>query len=101
MTYPIMTPDVGVTRQVLATSPELMVVAFRFERGAEGKLHDHHHVQSTYVESGRFTFHMAGTDYDLEKGDSLIIPSHVTHGCICIEKGTLIDTFTPCRTDFL
>jgi quercetin dioxygenase-like cupin family protein len=101
MTYPVITPDAGVTRQVLATSPELMVVAFRFERGAEGKLHDHQHVPSTYVESGRFKFHMAGVDYDLAKGDSLIIPSHVTHGCVCIEEGTLIDTFTPSRADFL
>lgn len=101
MSYPIVSPDQGVTRQVLATSPALMVVAFRFENGAEGKLHDHPHVQSTYVETGRFKFHMTGKDYDLGPGDSLIIPSNETHGCVCIEQGTLIDTFTPCREDFL
>ena len=34
-----------------------MVVAFRFsEAGAEGALHNHPHVQSTFVESGRFRF---------------------------------------------
>lgn len=101
MSYPVVSPDQGVTRQVLATNPELMVVAFRFEEGAEGKLHNHSHVQSTYVETGRFRFHMAGIDHDLGPGDSLVIPSNVTHGCVCIEQGTLIDTFTPCRDDFL
>ena len=101
MTYPVIVPDEGVTRQVLAENPELMVVVFRFEEGAEGKLHNHVHVQSTYIESGRFRFHMDGKDYDLSAGDSLVIPSNVTHGCVCLEPGALIDTFTPRRDDFL
>ena len=63
MPYPIVPADVGVTRQVLAENPDLMVVAFRFHDGAEGKLHDHVHIQSTYVESGHFRFHMDGEDY--------------------------------------
>jgi len=38
--FPVVDADPGVTRQVLADHPELMVVAFRFaEKGAEGKLH--------------------------------------------------------------
>ncbi|SFS42775.1 Cupin domain-containing protein [Sulfitobacter marinus] len=101
MTYPIVAADLGVTRQILAENPDLMVVAFRFEGGAEGKLHHHVHVQSTYVESGRFRFHMDGVDHDIGPGDSLIIPSNITHGCVCLEAGTLIDTFTPRRDDFL
>ena len=101
MTFPVVPADPGVTRQVLAETPEMMTVAFRFEVGAVGKLHDHVHVQATYVEAGRFTFHMGGKDHDLGPGDSLIIPSHVRHGCTCLEAGTLIDTFTPRRDDFL
>ena len=101
MSFPVVPSDPGVTRQVLAETPEMMTVAFRFEAGAVGKLHDHRHVQATYVESGRFTFRMNGKDYDLGPGDSLIIPAHVRHGCTCREAGTLIDTFTPRRDDFL
>lgn len=101
MSFPVIATDTGVTRQVLATDPSLMVVAFRFQTGAEGTLHSHPHVQSTYVETGRFTFHMGGTAYDLCPGDSLIIPSNSPHGCVCVEQGTLIDTFTPRRDDFL
>lgn len=101
MPYPIVPTDPGVTRQVLAENADLMVVAFRFENDAEGKLHNHRHVQATYVESGRFTFTVGDVTHDLGRGDSLVIASEVRHGCICKSAGTLIDTFTPRRDDFL
>jgi quercetin dioxygenase-like cupin family protein len=100
--FPEVTADPGVRRQVLSDSPDLMVVAFRFQqKGAEGKLHDHPHIQSTYVESGRFRFTIDGETFDVSPGDSFVIPSNALHGCICLEPGTLIDTFTPRRDDFL
>ncbi|MEH0076526.1 cupin domain-containing protein [Pannonibacter sp. Pt2] len=101
-TYPAVPADPGVTRQVLSESPELMVVAFRFgHEGAEGKLHNHPHIQSTYVESGRFLFQVDGKEIEVGPGDSFVIPSMAIHGCRCLEPGTLIDTFTPRRDDFL
>jgi quercetin dioxygenase-like cupin family protein len=100
--YPEVTADPGVVRQVLSETPELMVVAFRFEtKGAEGKPHSHPHIQSTYVESGRFAFTVAGETVEVARGDSFVIPSNAVHGCVCLEPGTLIDTFTPRRDDFL
>ena len=101
MTFPVVPTDPGVTRQVLADAPELMVVAFRFEAEAEGALHDHPHVQATYVEAGRFRFRVGAQTHELGPGDSLVIPSGVRHGCVCTQAGTLIDTFTPRRDDFL
>ena len=101
MTYPVVPTDPGVTRQVLAESESLMVVAFRFAEGAEGRLHHHPHVQATYVESGRFRFHLDGTEREVGPGESLIVPGEAVHGCLCLETGTLIDTFTPRRDDFL
>jgi len=101
MTYPIVNTDPGVTRQVLADSPELMVVAFSFAEGAEGKLHSHLHVQSTYVAEGRFRFTIAGTEVEIGVGDSLVVPSNAVHGCRCLQAGRLIDSFTPRRADFL
>lgn len=100
-TFPIVTADAGVTRQVLADSPELMVVAFRFEKDGEGALHSHPHVQSTYVEAGKFRFTMNGQDFEVGPGASFVIPSDARHGCVCLEAGTLIDCFTPRRDDFL
>jgi len=100
--FPEVPADPGVTRQVLSDSPELMVVAFRFQKeGAEGKLHSHPHVQSTYVESGRFEFTVGGESFNVAAGQSFVIPSNEVHGCRCLEPGTLIDTFAPRRDDFL
>ena len=101
MPYPVVTPDPGVTRQVLCETPDMMLVAVGFTAGACGAPHSHHHVQATYVKSGRFTFTLGGVDHDLATGDSLIIASHVVHGCVCIADGELIDAFTPRRDDFL
>lgn len=100
-TFPAVSPDKGVTRRVLSDSPQLMVVAFDFEAGAEGKLHNHPHIQSTYVESGRFVFSLDGNEFEVGPGDSFVIPSDVVHGCRCLEGGRLIDGFTPRRDDFL
>lgn len=100
-TYPAFHPDHGVTRRVLSDSPELMMVSFRFETGAEGALHDHPHVQSTYVQSGRFRFTVGSEEFDVGPGDSFVVPSGARHGCKCLEAGELIDTFTPRRDDFL
>lgn len=100
--FPVVDADPGVTRQVLSDHPELMVVAFRFqEKEAEGKLHSHPHVQSTYVETGRFRFSIDGQETEYGPGDSFVIPSGAVHGCVCLEPGTLIDSFTPRRDDFL
>lgn len=101
-TFPVIDADTGVKRQVLADHPDLMVVAFRFsEAGAEGKLHNHPHVQSTFVESGRFRFSVDGNETEVGPGDSFVISSNLVHGCVCLEPGTLVDSFTPRRDDFL
>ncbi|MEO1550433.1 MAG: cupin domain-containing protein [Pseudomonadota bacterium] len=100
--YPIIETGPDVTRQVLSDHPDLMVVAFRFAAtGAEGALHSHPHVQSTYVESGRFRFSLGDETREVGPGDSFVIPSEQVHGCICLEPGTLVDCFTPRRDDFL
>lgn len=90
-----------VTRQVLCETPEMMVVSFRFEKGGEGALHSHPHIQSTFVRAGRFRFTMADESFEVGPGDTFITPSDVIHGCVCLEDGELIDTFTPRRDDFL
>ena len=100
--FPIVETGENVTRQVLSDHPDLMVVAFRFAaEGAVGAPHQHPHVQSTYVESGRFRFTLGDEHREVGQGDSFVIPSNQTHGCVCLEPGTLVDCFTPRRDDFL
>ncbi|MEL6839018.1 MAG: cupin domain-containing protein [Pseudomonadota bacterium] len=100
--FPIVSAGENVTRQVLSDHPDLMVVAFRFAaKGAIGAMHNHPHVQSTYVESGRFRFRLGDDEREVGPGDSFVIPTMIMHGCVCLEPGTLVDCFTPRREDFL
>ncbi len=100
--FPIVTTGENVTRQVLSDHADLMMVAFTFEKaGAEGALHNHPHVQSTFVESGRFRFSVGGVEKEVGPGDTFVISSDVVHGCVCLEPGRLVDCFTPRRDDFL
>ena len=69
--------------------------------GAVGALHHHPHVQSTYVESGRFRFTLGDEEREVSAGDCFVVPSGMEHGCVCIEPGKMIDSFTPRREDFL
>ncbi len=101
MPFPIVTTGAGVTRQVLSENKDLMLVAFAFDTGGEGALHQHPHVQATYVQSGRFEFTVGADRFTVGPGDSFVIPSDAVHGCVCQEAGVLIDSFTPRRDDFL
>lgn len=99
--FPTVPSGDGVTRQVLADHKDMMLVQFSFDKGAEGALHHHPHVQSTYVKSGRFKFTIDDVVNEFGPGDSFIIPSNAVHGCVCLEPGQLVDCFTPRRDDFL
>ncbi|MDR2535254.1 MAG: cupin domain-containing protein [Treponema sp.] len=91
----------GVSRKVLAYCDALMCVENHFETGAAGALHHHPHTQITYVAEGRFRFTIGDETHEVTKGDALLKQNAVIHGCECLEKGVLIDFFTPLRQDFL
>jgi len=91
----------GVTRKVLAYCDELMCAVNEFEEGSIGALHSHPHTQITYVAEGRFRFTIGGEEKEVGKGDTLCKQNGVQHGCLCLEKGVLVDFFTPMREDFV
>lgn len=91
----------GVKRQILAYDDQIMVVKVCFEAGSEGYVHAHPHRQCTYVVDGVFEFQVGEKKNTVRAGDSLYMQPDVPHGVICIEAGTLIDTFNPVRKDFL
>ncbi|MXP57368.1 cupin domain-containing protein [Pantoea sp. Taur] len=91
----------GVKRRVMAHGGRMMAVEVTFEKDAVGPLHHHPHEQLTYVLSGRFAFTIDGVTQEVGAGDTLYKAPNVVHGCVCLEAGTLLDTFTPQREDFL
>ncbi len=91
----------GVSRRVLSHDEKLMSVEVSFETGAVGAEHTHPHTQCSYVLSGRFSYSVEGEAAVLNPGDSIVVPSGLPHGTVCLEKGVLLDIFTPMREDFL
>jgi len=91
----------GMRRQILGYDSNLMLVRVNFDKGGIGAVHRHYHQQVSYVESGKFEVEINGKKEILEAGDCFVIPQNKLHGAVCLEKGVLIDTFSPLREDFL
>ncbi|OQK48559.1 hypothetical protein XM76_c21156 [Vibrio vulnificus] len=72
-----------------------------FETGAIGAMHSHPHEQLTYVLSGEFEFTIGDEKKIVKTGDTMYKEPNIEHGCVCLEAGVLIDTFTPMRKDFV
>ena len=92
-------PGEGVTRKVLAYCDEAMCVKYYFEEGAIGALHSHPHTQITYVAEGAFEFEINGEKKAVRKGDTMLKQHGIVHGVVCLEKGVLINFFSPMREE--
>ncbi len=91
----------GVRRQIMGYDDRIMLVNVEFEKGGIGPMHQHYHSQVTYVISGQFDLTIGEETRRMKGGDAFYIPPNVIHGAICIEKGVLIDVFSPIREDFM
>ncbi|MDR2529900.1 MAG: cupin domain-containing protein [Synergistaceae bacterium] len=91
----------GVSRKILSYCDALMCVENFFETGAKGHLHGHPHTQITYVAEGKFKFTIGDETRVVKKGDAMLKQDGIVHGCECLEKGILVDLFTPMREDFV
>lgn len=72
---------------MLAWNDQLMAVEVSFETGAVGADHTHSHTQCSYVLSGHFRYTVEGESTELAPGDSIVVPSGLVHGTVCLEKG--------------
>jgi len=85
----------------MAYDGQLMMVKVKFDKGAVGSMHEHYHSQATYVVSGKFELTIGDKKEILSAGDGYYVAPDELHGCVCLEAGILIDTFSPVRADFL
>ena len=98
---PWQNPGNGIYRQVFGYDDKVMLVKVKFDKGAVGTLHEHHHSQVTYVESGVFEMTIGSEKKIIGRGDGYYVLPHVVHGIVCLEPGMLIDVFSPQREDFI
>ena len=88
-------------RRILAYGDEIMCVENDFAVGDRAPWHEHFHAQITYVKSGEFDFNVDGEHRLVGAGDSVYMAPHVYHEVICTKEGTVVDTFSPYREDFI
>lgn len=91
----------GLRRKIMSYDDRVMMVKVDFKKGAIGTLHQHYHTQISHVESGVFEVEINGEKKILKAGDAFYIPPNIIHGAVCLEKGMLIDIFSPMREDFI
>ncbi len=91
----------GIHSKILGHGGVLMAVENHFEKEAMAPNHSHFHEQVGYVAKGKFEFTINGEKEILETGDSFYIEADVPHSCVALEKGIIVDLFSPQREDFL
>ncbi|MEL6102217.1 MAG: cupin domain-containing protein [Pseudomonadota bacterium] len=91
----------GIRRTLLGYDDKILMAKVRFEKGAVGDVHAHHHSQVSYVVEGTFEVEVDGRKSVLGPGGCFFVPSHAPHGAVCLEAGVLLDVFSPAREDFL
>lgn len=91
----------GVSLDSLAVGEKSIVCKMNYVVGNFADEHKHPHEQSGYVISGKYLMVVDGQEYELNPGDSYVIPGNVPHSFKVIEDGEVIDVFTPIRKDYL
>ncbi len=91
----------GIRMKVLAYGGNLMITIVEFEKGASAPVHSHPHEQISHILEGRFVYRIDGEESILEEGDSVYVPPNAEHNVTALEKGRILDVFTPIRRDFL
>ena len=91
----------GAVRKILSYTDEAMCVENHFTANAAGAVHSHPHTQIVYVAEGVFEFQVGEEKKQIKKGDTVLVPTNIRHGCFCVESGILVDFFTPMREDFV
>lgn len=88
-------------QKVLEYDDKTMLVEVSLDKGQINKLHHHEHVQFVYVLEGRFEFTIGSEQTIISKGDTVHVPSEMEHGVVCLEKGSLLNVFSPMRKDYV
>jgi quercetin dioxygenase-like cupin family protein len=91
----------GVIRRRLVATDQIYQMAVDLSLEAVVPLHQHPQEQISYVVSGRLRFQVGDSTVEAGPGDAVAIPGNTPHAVWTLEPSLVIDTFTPCRADYL
>jgi quercetin dioxygenase-like cupin family protein len=89
-----------VTRQVLH-SDLITMSRLCLKKGAVVPRHQHVNEQITTLEKGRLRFIFDDEELVVQTGESLQIPSNVSHRVEALEDSVALDLFSPVREDWI
>lgn len=75
----------GVSLDSLAVGDKLMECKMNYVEGNFASLRQHLHEQSGYVISGKYLMTVDGQEYELNLGDSYVVPGNVPHSFKVVE----------------
>jgi quercetin dioxygenase-like cupin family protein len=78
-----------------------MVSRLEIKKGSIIPEHSHENEQITWIMEGKLRFHMGGKEFDLSKGELIVIPSGEKHMATAMEDTIDIDIFAPPRMDWI
>jgi quercetin dioxygenase-like cupin family protein len=79
----------------------MTVARIELKGGSSVAAHSHHNEQVCMVLSGKVKFIVDGVDVIVSAGQILELKPNVPHGVEVLEDATVIDLFTPPRTDWI
>lgn len=91
----------GITGLILAFTPKMMIVQFKYKKGAKIAAHQHPHEQASYLVKGTLKYVVADQDILLKRGAGLVIGGNSQHQIDALEESVEIVTYSPMRADLL
>lgn len=79
----------------------MMLVYFKFKKGAIVAEHHHPNEQITYILKGSVLVNTQGKEIVVKAGEVLIIPANVPHRFEALEECVDLDVFSPPRYEWL
>jgi len=80
---------------------EIMVARVLLKKGCIVPEHSHHNEQLTYILEGALKFWIDGKEIVVHAGETLCIPSNMTHKAEALEDTVDLDVFNPPRADWV
>lgn len=91
----------GVKRKTLVFGEHTLMTEFMLTKGKTLPMHRHSQEQTGYLVSGKIILTINGEEFQVNPGDSWVIPGDAEHGARIIEDSVAVEVFSPLREDYL
>lgn len=91
----------GIKRKTLVHGEQTLMTEFLLTKGKILPNHSHPQEQTGYLVSGKIVLFIAGEEFEVNPGDSWVIPGDAEHSAKIIKDSVAVEVFAPVREDYL